>query len=634
LYSNTYIPKEQLFSKSFDIEHIIPQSRLFDDSFSNKTLEARDINIEKGNLTAYDYVLGKYGEEKICEYETTVNDLFKGKGGASESKRRKLLMKGADIGEGFIARDLRDTQYIAKKAREILGSIVRAVVPTTGSVTDRLREDWQLIDIMQELNWDKYDKLGLTETIQGRDGQRIKRIKDWTKRNDHRHHAMDALTIAFTKNSYIQYLNNLNARSDKNSVIYAIESKELERDKNNKLRFKAPVDNFREEAKRQLESVLVSIKAKNKVVTRNINKSKKDGGVNKKVQLTPRGQLHLETTYGKKLRYSTKIEKVGSAFTSEYIANVAKKDEREALLARLLEYGGDPKKAFTGKNSLEKNPVYLDEAKAIAVPDKVKVVTFEPVYTIRKDITPDLKIDKVIDKGIRTILEQRLSEFNGDAKKAFSNLDENPIYLNKEKGITIKRVAISGISNAIALHDKRDKEGNLILDAKGNRIPVDFVNTGNNHHVAVYRDADGNLQDVMVSFYEATCRACNGNPIIDTTFSSKEGWQFLFTMKQNEYFVFPNKSTGFDPHEIDLLNPDNYSLISPNLYRVQKLSKVAYGNSFVRDYVFRHHLETTVDDKKELRDITWVRIQSLSGLDSIVKVRINHIGQIVAVGEY
>ena len=93
----------------------------------------------------------------------------------------------------------------------------------------------------------------------------------------------------------------------------------------------------------------------------------------------------------------------------------------------------------------------------------------------------------MIDKGIRTILEQRLSEFNGDAKKAFSNLDENPIYLNKEKGITIKRVAISGISNAVALHDKRDKEGNLILDAKGNRVPVDFVNTGNNHHVAIYR---------------------------------------------------------------------------------------------------------------------------------------------------
>ena len=634
LYSNTYIPKDQLFTKSFEVEHIIPKANLFDDSFSNKTLEASDINREKANSTAYDYVLEKYGEDKIAEYETAVNDLYKGKGGASESKRKKLLMRGADIGEGFIARDLRDTQYIARKAKEILGAIVKTVTSTTGSVTDRLREDWQLVDTMQELNWDKYDKLGLTEIIEGRDGQRIRRIKDWTKRNDHRHHAMDALTIAFTKPSHIQYLNNLNARSDKSSVIYAIENKELERDRNNKLRFKAPMAHFREEAKKHIENILVSIKAKNKVVTRNTNVSKKNGGVNKKVQLTPRGQLHLETVYGKSLRYGTKMEKVGSGFTAEYIANVASKVVREALLARLMEYGGDPKKAFTGKNSLDKNPIYLNAEKTDTVPVKVKIVTLEDLYTIRKDITPELKIEKVLDNGIRAILENRLVEFNGDAKKAFSNLDENPIYLNKEKGITIKRVTITGISNAVALHDKKDKDGNYILDKNGNRIPVDFVNTGNNHHVAVYRDADGNLQDLIVSFYEATCRASQGDPVVDINYKSNDGWKFLFTMKQNEFFVFPNKESGFNPSNIDLLNPDNYTLISPNLFRVQKLSKVGYGNSFVRDYVFRHHLETSVDENKSLRDITYKQYKSLAFAEDIIKVRINHIGQIVAVGEY
>lgn len=626
LYSNTYISKEQLFSKDFDIEHIIPQSRLFDDSFSNKTLEARSANIEKGNATAYDYVLEKYGDDKISDYENAVNDLFKGKGGAAESKRKKLLMRGADIGEGFIARDLRDTQYIAKKAKEMLGTIVKSVISTTGSVTDRLREDWQLVDTMQELNWEKYDKLGLTEIIKGRDGQRINRIKDWTKRNDHRHHAMDALTIAFTKHSHIQYLNNLNARSDKNSIFYAIENKELERDKNNKLKFKVPMPHFREEAKRQLEQILVSIKAKNKVVTRNVNKTRKNGGSNKLTQLTPRGQLHLETVYGKKLWYTTKIEKVGSGFTAEYISNVANKKEREALLARLNEYDGDPKKAFTGKNSLEKNPIYLNAEKTKTVPAKVKMVSFEEIYTIRKDITPDLKLDKVLDKGVRVILEQRLAEFNGDAKKAFSNLEENPIYINKEKNITIKRVTISGISNAVALHDKKDNKGNFILDANGNKTPVDFVNTGNNHHIAIYRDNYGNLQENVVSFYEATYRACQGDPVVDKHYNESEGWQFLFTMKQNEYFVFPNEETGFNPHETDLLNPDNYALISPNLFRVQKIAS--------KYYVFRHHLETSVNEKKELKDITWIRIQSFAALENIIKVRINHIGQIVAVGEY
>ena len=105
-------------------------------------------------------------------------------------------------------------------------------------------------------------------------------------------------------------------------------------------------------------------------------------------------------------------------------------------------------------------------------------------------------------------------------------------------------------------------------------------------------------------------------------------------MKQNEYFVFPNEKTGFNPKEIDLLNPENYALISPNLFRVQKFSKVVYGNSAVRDYVFRHHLETAINDNKELKDIAYKSIKSLPIFNDIVKVRVNHIGQIVSVGEY
>ena len=99
----------------------------------------------------------------------------------------------------------------------------------------------------------------------------------------------------------------------------------------------------------------------------------------------------------------------------------------------------------------------------------------------------------------------------------------------------------------------------------------------------------------------------------------------LFRSKQNEYFVFPNSKTGFNPLEVDLFNPDNYALISPNLFRVQSSSK--------KDYIFRHHLETTVERHISLKDITWKRgVPSM--LEGAVKVRINHLGQIVHVGEY
>ena len=576
LYSDTYVSQEKLFSKDFDIEHIIPQAKLFDDSFSNKTLEARQTNIEKSNSTAYDFVERKYGEEGLEKYVGKVEKLFQ-KGFISKAKRNKLLMREADIPQGFIERDLRETQYIAKLAKGMLEDLVKHVVSTSGAITERLREDWQLVDVMKELNWDKYDRLGMTEVVSDKEGRRIYRIKDWTKRNDHRHHAVDALAIAFTRRCFIQYLNNLNSRiprglddkyvdlskyelydlpeEDRTAVVRYIESNMMHRDSKGRLRFVAPMplEQFRAEAKRHIENILISIKSKGKVATRNINTVRKKDGASRKVQLTPRGQLHNETVYGKI--------------------------------------------ALNGKT----------------------------IYTKREEVTPSLKLDKVIDEGVRRILQARLDEFGGDAQKAFSNLEDNPIWLNRDRGIAIKRVTITGKSTVVPLHYKKDNTGRVITDAEGEYIPTDYVSTGSNHHIAIYADADGNLQEQVVSFYEAVTRVNLGMPVIDYDYKKEEGWKFLFTMKQNEYFVFPNPTTGFDPNEVDLMNPKNYARISPNLFRVQKIAS--------KNYFFRHHLETTVAEDKQLINITYKPQLGLKGIRGIVKVRINHIGEIVKVGE-
>ncbi|MEG2614647.1 MAG: type II CRISPR RNA-guided endonuclease Cas9, partial [Alistipes sp.] len=337
LYSNIYIPYEKLFSRDFDVEHIIPQAKLFDDSYSNKTLELRSVNIEKSNATAMDYVTSKGGERGVQEYKARIKFLDRD---GSRTKYKKLLMCEADIPSDFLNRELSDSQYIAKKAKEMLEWLVRDVVSTTGSITDRLRSDWQLVDVMQELNWDKYEKLGLTEVFENRDGQKVRRIIDWTKRNDHRHHAMDALTIAFTKRTHIQYLNSLNARSDKDGEVREIEHKELKRDEKGKLRFIPPMnlDEFRAEAKLHLEQTFVSIKAKNKVMTSNINRTATKGGKQTQIQLTPRGQLHKETVYAQRQQYVTQVESVGSKFDAVKIATVCKQVYRDALLRRLNEF--------------------------------------------------------------------------------------------------------------------------------------------------------------------------------------------------------------------------------------------------------------------------------------------------------
>ena len=649
LYSNTYVPKEKLFTNEFDIEHIIPKAKLFDDSFSNKTLELKSVNIKKAKMTAYDFVASEYGDERLAEYQSRVEMLSKN--AISKSKKAKLLMRESEIPQGFIERDLRDTQYISRKAKELLEEIVPSVVSTTGSITDRLREDWQLVDVMRELNWDKYDKLGMTYYVKDSDGRQIPKIKDWTKRNDHRHHAMDALAIAFTRRSYIQYLNNLNARIPKDTledthinlddygvfdipanqrtrVVMSIEINQMYRDNKGRLRFvpPMPLDEFRREAKEKLEEILVSMKPKGKVTTRNVNVTKKKGGTNRKVQLTPRGQLHNETVYGRIMLPNYKEEKVGAGFNYEKIATVASERYRNALKCRLDAHEGDPKKAFSGKNSLDKNPLYLDVAHSEAVPLKVVVVSYYEQFTKRDPIGPDLKIEKVIDKHIREILYARLQEFGGDAKKAFANLDENPIWLNREKGIAIKRVTVTGKNNVFSLHWKRDNSGSLIVDEAGRYIPTDYISTGNNHHVAIYKDSDGNLQEQVVPFLKAVTRVNRGIPVIDKTYKCDEGWSFLFSMKKNELFVFPDPKTGFDPADYDLMDVKNYPLISKHLFRVRKLAK--------KDYVYRHHLETTVNNEDaDLRNITWKRIQNPNGLRGAIKVRVNHLGNIVHVGE-
>lgn len=390
-----------------------------------------------------------------------------------------------------------------------------------------------------------------------------------------------------------------------------------------------PIPNFRIVAKEHLESVLVSHKAKNKVATKNKNKTKTSKGQKTKIELTPRGQLHKETVYGM-YRYPVyKEEKVSAKFDLETIQKVADQTYKKVLLARLTENGNDPKKAFTGKNALSKKPIYLDEQKTQALTEVVQLTWLESGYSIRKDVTPenfkDLKtIEKVLDEGVKRILKNRLSEFGNDPKKAFTDLDKNPIWLNRDKGISIKRVTITGISNAEALHYKKDHLGNYILDKDGNKVEVDFVSTGNNHHVAIYRDEKGDLQERVVSLFDAVQLVNAKLPVIDKEYNKSIGWEFLFSMKQNEYFIFPNTQTGFNPKEIDLLDSANNKLISQNLFRVQKLTQ--------GDYWFRNHLETTVDAKPQLKEIAYKRC-SLSGIKGMIKVRINHIGQIVKVGE-
>ena len=624
LYTNQYIEPQKLFSKEIDIEHIIPKAKLFDDSFSNKTLAFRTVNLIKSDMTSYDFMEDKYNND-LENYILRVKALYDS-GIISKGKYTKLLMKEDNLPDGFIERDLKNTQYIAKKAKNMLHEVVRNVVPTTGSITDKLREDWDLINVMKELNLPKYRELGLTVLEDRKNGNKVEQIINWTKRNDHRHHAMDALAVAFTTHNHIQYINNLKAKNNETSPIYSIQQLITSKNDKGKRIFSQPMPNFRTEAKKHIESILISFKTKNKVVTKNINKTKKEGGYNIQKAKTPRGRLH-EGTYCSLIKVkSSKTLKLKTSLKKEQLSFIYNPMLRSLILRHLNKHGNNPKIAFNTK-TLKNDPIiYKNE-------EILNVEVYEEVMAVRKPITSDIKIEKVIDKGIQDILKKRLEDFGNDKKKAFSDLEKKPIWLNEEKGIAIKKVRIKFQFQNIrdnVLHFKQNHLGEFILNNNGNKIPKDFVNLGNNHHVAIYKDENGKLQEQVVSLLEAVTRVNQDLPIVDKLYNKDKGWEFVFTLKQNEMFIFSDED--FNPLEINLLDKNNYALISPYLFRVQKISS--------KDYLFSHHLETKAtsgEDMKTLKMLIgkkYYYIQTPTKLKGIIKVRMNHLGEIVQVGEY
>ncbi len=632
LYTNKYIDKGMLFTNEVDVDHILPQSLFFDDSFSNKILTTRSENLDKSNTTAIDYV-ANFGEEAVGEYRQRIKNIF-GDSDRLTTKQRRLLTSKEEIPTDFLNRDLGNTQYIAKAAMEMLKQVCRIVTPSTGKITARLRKDWGLIDVLKDLNWEKYEAVGLTSQKITRNDRVIRTINDWSKRNDHRHHAMDAITVAFTRPAIVQLLNNLNARDKKDSLYWNIQNRHTYYDQG-KLRFKAPVEQMRSVVKAQLSNLLVSRKAKNKVTTLSKNRIKVKGKKSPNVQVTqaPRGPLHEETVYGKSKRYETWEEKIGSKFDKEKIQLVSKKAYRDALLKRIEEFGDDPKKAFLGKNSLLKNPIILTGQRENQVPEKVKLVKLKTIYTIRKPLNKDFTkghVEKVLDVGIRRKLEKRIKDNGGDAKKAFSDLEKSPIWLDEKKGISLKRVTIEGPKSVEVIHEKKNHHGDLVFDDENKAIPADFVMEGNNHHTGIYRDEKGKLQDEIVSFFEAVARKNNEIPIVKK--EHEKGWNFLFTLKKNEFFIFPPED--FKLSTADLLTNKYKKEIYPYLFYLVSQSKLFYGNSIIRSYDFRHHAEATTNDLKPLKNIIWKRIQSLKGLEGIIKVRLDHLGNIVQVGEY
>lgn len=360
LYCGESIEEEQCLREGgMEVEHIIPKSVLYDDSYGNKTCACRRCNKEKGNRTALEYIRAK-GRE--AEYMKRINDLLKEKK-ISYSKHQRLRWLKEDIPSDFLERQLRLTQYISRQAMAILQQGIRRVSASEGGVTARLRSLWGYGKILHTLNLDRYDSMGETERV-SREGETTEelRITNWSKRMDHRHHAIDALVVASTRQGYIQRLNRVSSESEREAMSEEIEvQKATKTDKLSLLErwlTQRPHLSVRAVSDKVAE-ILISYRPGKRVVTRGRNiyrKKTADGREVTCVQrgvLVPRGELMEASLYGKIL--SQGRERIVKRYPLHDLKG-------EVVDPRLRELIAEYNQEITSKVKAKGAPLYLDAA--------------------------------------------------------------------------------------------------------------------------------------------------------------------------------------------------------------------------------------------------------------------------------
>ena len=213
-YTGRSIALEELWTASVDVEHIIPLPRCWDDSFRNKTLcDATENRLRKKNKTPRE----AYSEEDLQRI------LERLEGFPSMPRGKKNLFKlewNEEAAERFTNRQLRDTSYATTLARRMLEPIFgqQKVLNLPGKLTAFLRRHWGL------------------ETVLGGEEK---------NREDHRHHAVDAVVIALTSRSLFQRMATFSGRYGAQNLEHAVSDA-------------SPITDLRNRVLRLLEGLVVS----------------------------------------------------------------------------------------------------------------------------------------------------------------------------------------------------------------------------------------------------------------------------------------------------------------------------------------------------------------------------------------
>ncbi|WP_310379294.1 type II CRISPR RNA-guided endonuclease Cas9 [Flavobacterium sp.] len=459
-YTGITIPVSKLFTGEVQIEHIHPWSRSLNDSFNNKTLCYADENRRKGDKTPFEF----YGNDEldwVARKERALKLFSDTKEYPNAYQKFKRFVQ-QKFDDDFSSRQLNDTRFISKEASNYLTQICKKVNVSPGQMTAILRHKWGLNTVLNDEN---------AKT-----------------REDHRHHAIDALVMACSKTSYLQELSKWNR---------------VNRD----FDFPKPWETFRFDAEKAVDKILISHKRISNDITIRYTKVEKNGKTHINNGVAARGQLHKETVFGKRI--------------------------------------------FNG----------------------------EEAFHVRKAIdslTTEKQLEKVVDEAIRKLIYKRIQELGGFVK---GTIPANTFFIVDESGVKQPQIFLPNKNGSpVPILKVRIKEN--ISGAEKLKDNVNqWVNPRNNHHVLIYKDEKGNLNEEVVTFWTVVERKCKGFPIYQLPASGNE---IVTTLHINDMFLL-----GLNEDEINWESPD-YEILKDNLYRVQKLTS--------GDYFFRKHKSSTVTD--------------------------------------
>ena len=285
-YSGKTISLGQLFKPETEIDHILPYSQSLDDSYMNKVICFTGENRNKGQRTPVDAFGGN--EEKWNQITQAISRWDKRK---LRSKIDRFYTTESQLTKrDFISSQLNDTRYISRVALEYLKPLGADINTCKGITTSWLRHMWGLNNLIGEAN----EK----------------------ERNDHRHHAIDAIVIACIDRSL--YTNMVTISKELESKESNLTMKDIYID--------PPWGNLKADLHKQLEATIISHTPHRKLS----------------------GALHKETGAGFIDGQGNVVRRIlDGGFKTSHVKKILDDTVREIVKAHLEKYNNKPKDAFS-----------------------------------------------------------------------------------------------------------------------------------------------------------------------------------------------------------------------------------------------------------------------------------------------